>query len=282
MELKMEMVNVTPELAKRWWDNRFDKQRPLNMSNARKYAKDMTDGNWRLDSDGIIVLNKRGQLMNGQHRSMAVILADTTVPMFVMTGAEDEAYDVMDSGKARTVADVLNGVKNAKVCGAIAKKALSVKLGDGIISSTHNGGGRKSKVITKKNIIDYFRENEDRIAKAAQYVASMKYAIGRTSSYGIGLPIYLYSFINNDVVEYVMEDVKKPAPDDERVAAFKTSCMTAIIKDTFDGQRQFAMMMRLFEQVENDEPPLAKYTSTDRILKRWDDRIKQGIEGFNA
>jgi hypothetical protein len=73
---------------------------------VRSFAEAMRRGEWLVTHQGI-AFDVNGVLVDGQHRLAAVIEADQPVEMTVFTEVPEGAFDVLDTGKRRTAADVL-------------------------------------------------------------------------------------------------------------------------------------------------------------------------------
>jgi hypothetical protein len=100
-----EVIEVTPDLAKRWLaqntHNRNVRERVVNA-----YAADMAAGNWTEDGQSI----KRattGLLLDGQHRLTAIVQAGVTLRMLVVSNLPEDAQETMDTGAKRVLGDVL-------------------------------------------------------------------------------------------------------------------------------------------------------------------------------
>lgn len=112
-----DVVDVTPELARKWLSyNTHNRNMRERMANS--YAADMKAGRWAQDGQSIkfgkgdIVLLEDpliigGTLLDGQHRLVAVTIADVTVRMLIASNIDDRAQVVMDTGAKRTLSDVL-------------------------------------------------------------------------------------------------------------------------------------------------------------------------------
>jgi hypothetical protein len=104
-EPKYEVINLTPELAKKWLGqnthNRNLRQRVVN-----GYAADMAAGNWVEDGQSI-KFSRTGVLLDGQHRLSAVAQSGVTVRMLVVSNLPESTQDVMDTGAKRVLGDVL-------------------------------------------------------------------------------------------------------------------------------------------------------------------------------
>lgn len=103
--LNIEITTVTPALAHHWL-SRGGKNRFLNMKRVDKLAAAMHRGEWRLTGEAI-KLDDEGRVRDGQYRLTAVVKSGVTIQTVVVRGVTEDAFDVMDSGRARTAADVL-------------------------------------------------------------------------------------------------------------------------------------------------------------------------------
>lgn len=84
--IRTKIVQVTPAMAKEWL-SKNPKNRKLSLPLARQYASDMKHGEWKLTHQGI-AFDKNGNLLDGQHRLMGIVIADVTIPMLVVTYTE--------------------------------------------------------------------------------------------------------------------------------------------------------------------------------------------------
>lgn len=130
--LLSQWLVVTPELAQKWLTNNV-RNRSIREDVVRAYARDMVNGRWVYTHQGL-AFNDKDELIDGQHRLRAVILANVEVRMMVTFGlpAEIEGHemttmDAVDRGATRSVADQLkiqHGLKNgsviASICNSIA------------------------------------------------------------------------------------------------------------------------------------------------------------------
>lgn len=125
-----EIVVVTPDLAKRWLGYNV-RNRTLRDRYVARYARDMASDNWKLTGEAI-KFDTNGALLDGQHRLAAVIKSGVAVPFLVVRGLASESQDHMDTGNARTAADMLsiNSHTNAAALAAAARLALGVEHGD--------------------------------------------------------------------------------------------------------------------------------------------------------
>lgn len=117
-------VNLDGETAYVWLAEHLDeeKNRPLNKDRVARYAADMRAGRWQLTHQGLAI-SADGVLVDGQHRLHAIFEADVTVPIQVTVGIRQEAFATIDTGGARTIADI------AHVAGHGAYRTLTPAIG---------------------------------------------------------------------------------------------------------------------------------------------------------
>lgn len=83
--------------------NRGKKKRALH-----DYAEDMKNGMWKFNGVDNIVFDTNGDLRNGQHRLEAIVTSGEPQAYFVVRGIDPEAFDTMDVGAKRGLADMLH------------------------------------------------------------------------------------------------------------------------------------------------------------------------------
>jgi hypothetical protein len=120
---------ITPHVAKEMLE-RMETNRPLSDATVSRYARDMAQGRWNNNGQGI-VLSEDGTLLDGQHRLRAVLVSQTPISMLVVRGADKKTFITMDSGKPRVLSDVLaiQGFKYTVQTAAISKIAFGYTAG---------------------------------------------------------------------------------------------------------------------------------------------------------
>lgn len=105
-EIRTERVRITPAVAKKWLEQNTDSNRNISIRTVEAYATEMKAGRWVLTHQGI-AFNQSGELIDGQHRLHAIVLADVSVDMIVSTGLQLEYNSPLDQGYNRSFAHVL-------------------------------------------------------------------------------------------------------------------------------------------------------------------------------
>jgi hypothetical protein len=187
IELHMEATveEVTPEKALAWLTNAA-KNRQINDAAVRRYGADMESGRWTLNGQGII-FDVDGKLVDGRHRLTAIHASGVTVPMLVVRGAKHEAFETMDSGRSRTLANtlVIDGHKHAAATSATARICFAYVAGVNLRFSA-----------TRSELLDLIRRHK-MVEHYAGHIASRDYLIK-----GMGVPknslAALCAIANND------------------------------------------------------------------------------------
>ena len=128
MEVYVE--TITPEMATQYL-SRNTKNRSIRRQEVDAYAREIKRGNFVLTHQGI-AFDEEGNLIDGQHRLMAIATAGIPVQMVVSRGVPSSAFTVVDRGASRTMRDV-------------------VSLGSGEEGSTHYSMMRNGVMLSAMN-----------------------------------------------------------------------------------------------------------------------------------
>lgn len=152
--MRIELVTVNKQVAEEMLKNnkvnRNQKEKVI-----KKYANDMRKGNWKQNTAELIKFSKTNRLLDGQHRLLAVVMADIEMQMYIAFDLDDEIFDVLDTGSVRTAGDAFK----------IAGVSYSVIL-PSIIQFSENlfMGGKSSKSmdrLTNQELLEKYSEKED-------------------------------------------------------------------------------------------------------------------------
>lgn len=104
-ESKSVETLITPEDAARML-LRNTKNRPLDERYVTQLSNEMIAGRWKFTGEPVIFSDKG--LLNGQHRLSAIVASGKAQRMLVVSGVAQDAFDAIDIGKRRSVADILS------------------------------------------------------------------------------------------------------------------------------------------------------------------------------
>jgi hypothetical protein len=106
MKVYSKSMTVTAKDAVLWLDTKNAHNRPISESTVERYTQEIRAGRWKFNGQAII-FGKSGNLLNGQHRLKAIIAANKSIETLVVWGVDDDAFDTIDDGNKRSLADVL-------------------------------------------------------------------------------------------------------------------------------------------------------------------------------
>lgn len=104
-ELNIEVLEISPEMARAWLDRGGINRKPSARLVAR-IAAAIRRGEWILTGDSI-KLDDQQRVVDGQHRLLGIIEAGISVTSLVVRNVANEAQDVIDTGRSRQANDVL-------------------------------------------------------------------------------------------------------------------------------------------------------------------------------
>ena len=145
-----EIVTVTPDIARRILAMN-EQNRTISNRLIEMIASDIRSGLWVLNGESIVI-SSDGYLNDGQHRLLAVVLADKPIQSVMMFGVSRASRMTVDMGRARKVSDffTMQGVVHAHRIAALARLMLAYESGK---AASIIGGGRNGTQITKQDIL---------------------------------------------------------------------------------------------------------------------------------
>lgn len=177
MNAKVTIETITPQMARKWLDNRFEGQRKVRENHVHRMAQEIVDGKWMLTPDAFTLI--RGKLANGQHRCEAIALAGRDCDALVLRTDDESLFNVMDSGITRKAYDVLaqNGIADGPVLTAAARLVILYKKG--LLTPRGENGHKKlegskiRKQVTRQDVIDFITDHETEIAVFSETVKKL-------------------------------------------------------------------------------------------------------------
>jgi len=111
---------ITPQRARHLLSALPDNQRSISKRIVAKYKASIVSGEWVPYFGEAFCLTPSGQLINGQHRCIAVIAANKSIDVYVRHGCSLNDIFYLDQGKPRSLADILkiNGYINSGLLAA--------------------------------------------------------------------------------------------------------------------------------------------------------------------
>lgn len=100
-----EVTTITPADATNWLRANC-KNRPIRKRHVEFLANEIKQGHWQVNGQAIVIAENE-QVLDGQHRLLAIIEAGMPVKMMVTYGIHPDAFSTIDTGAVRTPADAL-------------------------------------------------------------------------------------------------------------------------------------------------------------------------------
>lgn len=156
-EIRITEQNVTPDMAKKWLE-KSKLNRRLSQVNVNYLALQMKKGDWMQTGD-TIKFGSDGSLLDGQHRLNAVVKYGAPVKLMVAEGLNKEVFQVIDTGKSRSAADVVaaSGFKYSHNLASVARAILIYQTG--VYSKTNDGRLRASN----KMILEFVQKHDENL-----------------------------------------------------------------------------------------------------------------------
>ena len=118
---------ITPDVAKKYLQHNR-KNRKVKPRQVESLARDIRQGNFKLTHQGI-AFNSDGQLVDGQHRLLATLLAQLPITIMVSRDMPADCVEAIDRGETRSVCDIMNiehsdermALKDAKIVSALSQ-----------------------------------------------------------------------------------------------------------------------------------------------------------------
>lgn len=104
--------------------------RPVSKSTVATYADALRRGEWLLNGDSIR-FDSNGNVIDGQHRLLAIVASGVGIDTFVTRGLAPVSFSTIDRGKKRATSDDLSiqGEKNATTLASAARAIVLIKVG---------------------------------------------------------------------------------------------------------------------------------------------------------
>lgn len=105
-ESRVEWREFSPEECRRIVMDHNPNNRTLSEAVSSGYAREMREGRWDEHNGQTIVMTPGGDIIDGQHRMWAAVLAGLPLRTFVVTTRSERAFATLDQHSRRTAAAV--------------------------------------------------------------------------------------------------------------------------------------------------------------------------------
>ncbi len=170
------LMMVSPPMAADWLKKNTSKNRAVKGGLVLKYAEDIRAGRWQVNGSSI-VMALSGNIIDGQHRLLAIVEAGRPIETLVVSGVDDSAFETIDTGRGRKASDILSiiGYRNVTELAALARLEVLYEKTGGIAES-----GRMA-TPTMQEMVAVVNKNNDRYQEAIHAGAGMRHLFGSGS-----------------------------------------------------------------------------------------------------
>jgi hypothetical protein len=195
--LTFEEVEVTPEVAEEWLAT-MGVNRRLSESNLDAIVQAMNEGNWHNDGTPIR-FNTDEQMIDGQHRCMAISMTGITQTLMVVRGVEQEAMTTIDTGKSRSRSDVLS-IHDPEL-----KDIVSIAGATTVVLRWSKGvrnNALRNAYVSNDEFIRFFDDNRDEILNAHRIGRQVVRHTRGVTLQAMALCAYLFDRIDHEDAEF--------------------------------------------------------------------------------
>ena len=155
--MEVRLQKVTPAIADNYL--RFNvKNRKVSAKTLLFLSKQMTDDSFYENGESII-FDLNGNLVDGQHRLLAIIKSGKSYTIPIVTGVLPDSMATYDTGKNRTAADLL-GMHGFKYQQPISSFIIAVdKYKIRGLKSFVLGSGDRPGYLTNQQVLEFCKDN---------------------------------------------------------------------------------------------------------------------------
>lgn len=175
--MRLRTETITPKRAAEWLARSSGRpQRSLARARVERIAHAISEGQWQMTHQPI-ALNKAGEVIDGQHRLAAVVLAGRPIKALVAFDTPNETFDVIDTGSARSTADALKiaGYPSSIVAATTARSLLAYEQ----IAGTTDEWRKAHARVSTTDVLDYMAEHEELVYAAIHRGQKVAQALSR-------------------------------------------------------------------------------------------------------
>jgi len=206
--ISVGIISISPEQAAKMLEknthNRGVKKGLVNL-----YALEINQGYWKFN--GVpIVLAKNGQIIDGQHRLLAIIKAGISIQTLVVVGVDYDAFKTIDTGSNRTGKDVLTihgvEVKKAGYLAPLIKRIWAQSKEQATAFSLQHAGmsrfGREygRRTMNNQMIVEYYQNHKEVLDSVYGYCAPFLQKATNIMQFSLFLLVF-YTFRKINIVD---------------------------------------------------------------------------------
>lgn len=228
-----KIKEITPLYAKQLLANNTN-NRKVNARRVESYAEIMRQGKWQLTHQGIAICDD-DTIIDGQHRLLAIIKANKTIPFNISYNVSKDVQKYIDVGYKRTVSNVfqMNGIIDANQQAAGIVKYFKLSVGKYGSDSFSSNSVSITNALTHDDYLKFYYENQDDLIWVLRFSRRIydQYRFFSSSQiYGFALFCYLDKNHPKEIIESFFQELYMIVPYSGRSTLIKYF-LKALIKD---------------------------------------------------
>ncbi len=190
-------IELTPSIAKLFLQSNAKFQRKINVRKVQNYIKEIQNNNWQLNGE-TISFDLNNNMINGQHRCQAVVLANKSIYTVVLVGLETESFKTMDQGYTRSNSSLftMKGEKYANVLPTLLKIIYDNKK-SGLINS-------KAQTPSFTEIEKLYTLDKDNFDKACSISSAIIKSYKNTGFTSTSFAVFAYKAVKINECELIL------------------------------------------------------------------------------
>jgi hypothetical protein len=181
-----EVVTITPAEATAWLRCN-EHNRPVRKGHVNFLANEIKNGHWQVNGQAIVIADNE-QVLDGQHRLLAIIESGKPIKSLVVYGITPEAFSTIDTGAVRSSADALYLHFDEHGIGIVKAVATAVPWLKQLEKGALRTGG--SSRISNHEVIVYATDHPSLFQRAERLRSYPK--DNRPLSIGVATALYEY------------------------------------------------------------------------------------------
>lgn len=152
------IYHIPPPEAKAILDEAAPNRR-ISSQLVQTYQRDLLRNVWDLNGQ-TLKFDRYGRLIDGRHRLLAAIQANRTLTTFVALGLEPDVIHTVDTGRKRTLGDVLRIEQRSQYAALVSAALGTLFL---LLRGGHFGEGGRARMSTQEalGVLDQFPHIDD-------------------------------------------------------------------------------------------------------------------------
>jgi hypothetical protein len=178
---------ITPDFAEYVLETKNSKNRSMRPANLRRLVTAIDNGEWIITNQGL-AFDKDGNLLDGQHRLLAIVKTGKTLPIMVARNMDPKIFNCVDTGAARNAADGLY-IEGCTSSSKHLAAGIKVYL---LYKKFPRGSWTYATIPTHSEILQEYKDNQETYQEITQ---KMRIYHNRFHFFNLSVGIPMYKLI---------------------------------------------------------------------------------------